>query len=149
MTTIAYKDGVLAADSACVCDGVYEGRVEKVVRSNALNAYIAVSGNLANQAIFQRWLESGARESEKPELDDFSAMVVRGDGAVTQYDKLLEEFRIYGEFFAIGSGRELAVGAMAAGATAVEAVEVACRFDTSSHGPVDVFDVASPGAAAV
>lgn len=40
---------------------------------------------------------------------------------------------------AIGSGIDLALGAMEAGATAEEAVRIACRRDASSGGQITVF----------
>ena len=39
-------------------------------------------------------------------------------------------------YHAFGSGEEIALGAMAAGATAAEAVQIAIQFDTSSDGDV-------------
>ena len=43
------------------------------------------------------------------------------------------------KFFAWGSGREIALGAMAHGASAYEAVEIACDLDVYSRKPVVVF----------
>lgn len=39
---------------------------------------------------------------------------------------------------AVGSGREIAIGAMDAGVSAKRAVEIACRRDPNSRGPVHV-----------
>lgn len=46
-------------------------------------------------------------------------------------------------FWAIETGRELALGAMAAGASAEEAVGVAIRFSVSCGGPVASFSSAA------
>jgi ATP-dependent protease HslVU (ClpYQ) peptidase subunit len=43
------------------------------------------------------------------------------------------------EFIAIGSGGDLAMGAMGAGATARQAVEIAARFDCFTGGKIDEF----------
>jgi ATP-dependent protease HslVU (ClpYQ) peptidase subunit len=42
--------------------------------------------------------------------------------------------------YAIGSGGDLALGAMAAGATPQEAVEIACRFSIYSSGPLQTME---------
>jgi ATP-dependent HslUV protease subunit HslV len=42
------------------------------------------------------------------------------------------------EFYALGSGSRIAYGALAAGASAEEAVRIAARYDTSTGGEVVV-----------
>jgi len=44
-------------------------------------------------------------------------------------------------FFASGSGRFLAMGAMAAGASAEQALQIACDMDQGTSGPVHSFKV--------
>ncbi len=44
-------------------------------------------------------------------------------------------------FAAIGSGSGIALGAMAAGKTAAEAVEIAARFDSGTGNGVDVLEL--------
>jgi ATP-dependent protease HslVU (ClpYQ) peptidase subunit len=44
-------------------------------------------------------------------------------------------------FMAWGSGRDFALGAMAMGATAREAVAVACRFNVYCGNGIDAFDL--------
>lgn len=46
--------------------------------------------------------------------------------------------RTWHGFYAMGSGKDFASGAMAAGATAEEAVQCAIQFDTCSGGEVQV-----------
>jgi hypothetical protein len=42
----------------------------------------------------------------------------------------------------VGSGGELAIGAMAAGKNAIEAVRIACRYDINSRAPVHTVKLA-------
>ena len=46
------------------------------------------------------------------------------------------------KFYAWGSGEEYAMGAMAAGKSAIEAVKISCKFDDSSGGKVQHVRVA-------
>jgi hypothetical protein len=43
---------------------------------------------------------------------------------------------LHGEYFAIGSGFRLAMGALAMGATAMQAVEVCCDLDDMTRRPM-------------
>ena len=47
--------------------------------------------------------------------------------------------RIRAKFLAIGSGAAVALGAMAAGADAKQAVRIACQFDAHTKGPVKAY----------
>ena len=92
------------------------------------------------------WLEEGG---PKPDLVDRSEdwsgiLVIAPDGAIWKFEKQLHGFLVEAPQFAIGSGRAFAIGAMAMGATAREAVEVASRFDPHSGMGVDVLELASP-----
>lgn len=66
------------------------------------------------------------------------------DGQISHFSERLRPYKVHASFYAIGSGRRLAIGAMAAGASAKEAVEIACRFDTHSRGPVNAARVLKP-----
>lgn len=50
-------------------------------------------------------------------------------------------FKVDCEYLAIGSGQDFALGAMAHGATAEEAVWCACKHDPHSGGPVVVYQI--------
>jgi hypothetical protein len=66
----------------------------------------------------------------------FSALVVAGNGEVTIYDAEGGGYALEAEFYARGAGAELAIGAMAMGARADQAVEIACRYSVWCEGPV-------------
>jgi hypothetical protein len=50
-------------------------------------------------------------------------------------------FQMDAPFYVAGSGGSLAMGAMAHGATAEEAVQIACKYDTKTCEPVHVLRV--------
>lgn len=53
------------------------------------------------------------------------------------YESSVIPVPIKNPFFAIGTGAGYAMGAMHLGKNPREAVEIACLYDTSSHGPID------------
>ena len=137
MTTIAYRDGVLAGDSATSGDGNVIGRCAKVHRIRG--RLVGLCGPIEDGETFRLWLKAGAKPKAKPDEpldDDFLALVVEPDGRVVEYGRRLVSVGYEAPFYAIGSGGALALGAMAAGASAEEAVRIACRFDHYSREPV-------------
>ena len=142
MTTIAYRDGVIAGDSATSGDGNVIGHCTKVHRIRG--RLVGLCGPIEDGEAFRLWLKAGAKPKAKPEpLDeDFLALLVEPDGRVVEYGRRLVPVGYEAPFYAIGSGGALALGAMAAGAGAEEAVRIACRFDHYSREPVHALHLA-------
>lgn len=136
MTTIAWKDGVLACDSQATDMGTRSRAKSKLVLTDDY-AY-AVTGSLAFGLDFVRRLESG---EEDPELK--KATVVRMDrrtGQIVVFDPPGYPIPVEDKLFATGSGGDLALGAMAAGASAEEAVRIAIAWDADSGFGVQVVE---------
>ena len=64
-------------------------------------------------------------------------IVIRGNQVVTFHPTGKDQMT--SEYYAIGSGRELAMGAMAFGATAFEAVQMAAKHDLATGGEIMYF----------
>jgi len=151
MTTIAYSHGVLAFDEL-VTTGT--ARFAKVKKSRAMNGFlVGCAGETRMCMAFMDWLEAHLERSQtllsmpKDMLlgeDDypFSALVINRDGRVFSYDGFGHPYEVEGPFFAIGSGRDYAVGAMDMGATAKEAVSVAIKWDVMTGGEVQSLSLA-------
>jgi len=131
MTTIAYKDGVLAADRAISGSG-HVGTTRKVWKRKSDGALVGGCGEVATLQRWAEWFLAGERGTA-PNLgtDDDSAsqmLVVRPNGKVEdhgRYGKAMYE----APYHAIGSGSDYALGAMAFGATARQAVAAAMKHD--------------------
>ena len=143
MTTIAYRDGVLAADSLISCGQTRIGSVRKIVRANGFLA--ALTGDMQDTVLLRRWLEAGCPEAPNDDdaspwgtlgNDGGSGIVVDATGAMV-FDNKLRRYAVDAPFLADGSGADIALGAMAAGASAEDAVRIACRLDTGSGEPVE------------
>lgn len=137
MTTIAFDGNALAADKQVTC-GSMIGQTTKIRRINGM--LVGVSGDASSLQMFADWIQLGGHAEKYPQAfkdGDSCAMVIRGDGIVRLYEKahlplLLEQKR-----YAIGSGREFAMAAMACGKTAREAVQIATSLDCYSGQGMD------------
>ena len=140
MTTIAYKCGVLAGDGLSLQDGVAEDYSFPKVFQIRDGRLVGVSGTYARCLAVKRWLEERGDLDHPPnqpkmEDDDGSVIVVQADGTVRVYE-LDGWFDYSPQMAAWGSGAKAALGAMHAGATAVEAVEIAAKIDPFTGGEV-------------
>src|SRR5699024_3263892 len=78
-------------------------------------------------------------DGDPPSFDDDShTIVLEPSGEVWTFTASGRDSRYDAEFYAIGSGGDFALGAMAFRASAEAAVEVAVRLDIHSGGPVRV-----------
>jgi ATP-dependent protease HslVU (ClpYQ) peptidase subunit len=134
MTTIAYRAGVLAADTQMIQGTSVIGQTVKIVRRKD-GVLCGGAGDLAWVQGFQRWFLEG-EEGDPPPLDDASK------GLIIRPKKPIEMFEEFGAiewtspFVAIGSGKEFALGAMYVGATAEQAVRAAMVLDPFTGGKV-------------
>jgi ATP-dependent protease HslVU (ClpYQ) peptidase subunit len=145
MTTIAYKDGILATDSRVTRgDMIVQGSAQKLWRGDD-GSLIAISGQMTEASELLRWLirPSGERP---PISEKITVIVVRPSRSV----EIWEENGMYTpsmRFGAWGSGAPTALGAMHAGASAQEAVEIASKIDVWTGGDVQsmaIAEIAAP-----
>lgn len=147
MTTIAYRGGILAADSLeTLCTeagGARKFHCEKIYRKklpDGSTAIIACAGESSPALLFLDWYGT-KKKPLKVLIDavaDFTCLVLTKAG-LFEYDAYCRPLPVMLEpypFYAIGSGAKAALGAMHAGADAATAVEIACRVDTYSAPPV-------------
>jgi len=134
VTTIAYRDGILAADSLVTLgDTKVHGSFQKIRRID--DYLIGTAGGVADSERFIQWLKAGG-EDECPK-GSYSALIIDPRGRLREIESgsLLPRPR-NAKFAAIGSGAPYAIAAMWAGATAIEAVKIAAKIDTSTGLPV-------------
>ena len=139
MTIICYRDGVMAADSAA---GQYSIRlaasVQKILKTPG-GELVASCGPSTDGQAFRRWVLAGRDEMKKPDLSsNFCGLLVEADGVVKEYDGRMDWAEMTAPFFVLGSGAETAFGAMAFGASAIEAVEIAIKYCEGCGGPIQI-----------
>lgn len=135
MTTIAYRDGYLAADTAVFDRGVYCGEVIKIIKLED-GSLCGAAGALGDMQKFLAWLRGG-QNGDRPTFEDSETegIVIRPDGTFWWYGKDTSA-QIAGAHQAIGSGFALAMGAMDAGASALTALEICARRDMYTRAPI-------------
>jgi ATP-dependent protease HslVU (ClpYQ) peptidase subunit len=136
VTTIAYRDGVIAADTLISCGNHRDGSYTKIAKRGRLLG--GSSGSAAEGYAWLRWFEAGCK-GEPPKMLKTNAFIAQPNGTLVFFGEDGSfPFKPNGEFYAIGSGCEYAVGAMAFGASAPEAVRIAMQFDSGSAGEITV-----------
>lgn len=156
MTTIAYKDGVMACDSCWTYGGTIDVLATKISRL-ANGALLGQSGSNDGR-YFEKLLGKVKSPASLPTHEqlreirqDFLGLLVLPSGKIFKLSTTFItpenwncEFdpddvglwEITGPFAAVGSGGDFAIVAMECGKSAKEAVDIACRFDPNSRGPI-------------
>lgn len=134
MTTIAYRDGVMASDSLVTAGTLRCGSMRKITR-NSVGWIGGGAGPMETIVRLLAWIDAGA-EGEPPEMKEADAIIVSPDGVVHFWTGAGPLTPVQGSFFAVGSGERVAVGAMAAGADAIQAVRLAIEYDTGTGGDI-------------
>ncbi len=140
MTTIAYKEGVMAADSKAYAGFNTPLGQKCKIRRLSDGTLIGCSSNQvgAGEAVMD-WYARGANPEDGPKLEEskFTLLVVKPNGdAFYAFDNFLLSGPIRAECYAIGSGEGVAHGAMRAGASAERAIEIAAECDVWTGLPV-------------
>jgi 20S proteasome alpha/beta subunit len=136
MTTVVYRDGVLAADRrSSFASTVATDSMKKVFRTpdKCLGGF---AGSVKFFLPYKEWAR-GDRQEPAPK-GDYVGILVHPDGSIVEYERgnpIVIERRA--PFVAWGSGSTAALGALHAGADARTAVLIAQKVDKGSGGGVD------------
>lgn len=146
MTTVAFRNGVIAADTSMTVGDARVGRMRKVVR--APNGDLAgASGSASFAHAFREWVKNGgdgpAPEAKSDQHYFDRGFIARRNGAIEVFEPG-GSFLVEAEYYAIGSGAAEARGAMFAGADAVTAVRAAMAHDTYTGGDITVIKADEP-----
>ena len=138
MTTIAWDGKILAVDSQCVAsDIIINNNEQKLFLDVGPYKAVAISGSLQEMILFIRWLDR-RDNTDQPELREGGvAVCVCENGALyTYFSQHKGNPQPHHGIFTAGTGCEIALGAMEAGANAIKAVEIACKRDIYTGGKV-------------
>lgn len=149
MTVIAYRSGILAADSRESTEGEAGGisytTCEKLFRKRVgrRDVLIGTAGGSYLGMVFVDWYQGRSTKfSEPPAVlrdadlaEDFEILLVEEHGVYT-VNHLCRPVKIIEPFAAIGCGRKAALALMHHGASARKAVELTCRVDPLCGFPI-------------
>lgn len=144
MTTIAFDGKTLAADRK-MSDRYNVQKIFKVPQG-----WAAGCGDYDSIVEVVNWLVEGSDRNNLPDLvgrnhrgeSPADIIIINDKGSVLWLTwPFLRCVKLAEKKVAYGSGGEFALGAMAAGATAKQAVEIACRLDPYTGKGVDAIQI--------
>lgn len=139
MTTIAYRDGVLAADTQISQNDRIIGHAIKIRRLPDGSLLGFAGDTSVGQKLLQ--VEDHAQALHfQFDKDAGDGILVSPTGEVHHLE-YNGHCQVTGDYFATGSGWQIALGAMAAGLTARGAVELAIKHDVYSGGDITVLEL--------
>jgi len=142
MSVVAFDGRTIAADrqatagdmsiTACKLFRLADGRI------------LATTGTLEYGIVLREWFESGMDREKWPAFqrtDNFARCILASPEGVFEFEKEPVAQPVVDAFLAWGSGAQLAIGAMAAGADARTAVKIASEYNVYCGRGVDVIDL--------
>jgi hypothetical protein len=138
VSIVAWDGKVLAADKQATNSGM---KILSTKLWNLTNGItLAVAGGLPSGLAMKEWFVAGADPAKWPAsqgTDDWARLIVFDGVGLHTYEQICVPIRAMGDFEAWGSGRDFAMGAMAMGATAEKAVEIASSFSVDCGMGID------------
>lgn len=135
MTTIAYRNNILAADTQ-LTDDHFKYLCHKIELLSD-GRILACSGNCDDEQDFKEWL-LGERKT-LPKKNKTNALLIT-DGIPVQY-AATTRLPIDHPFMAIGSGWKIAMTFMYAGYGAIEAVKATSELEINTNNLVDSYNL--------
>jgi hypothetical protein len=136
LTTVVTDGKVMVADAQLTDGGMpakFHGKIAKI------NGHlVGGAGNVEDVLLFQQWFENP--KGRIPNLSKgFEGLVVSPEGELYTYGRRLIPIKMEEDFYAIGSGFAVAMGAMEAGAGVERACEIACKRD--NHSGIEIVKI--------
>lgn len=154
MTTIAWRGDAIVGDSATTEHGTVISLAPKVHKLKS-GAVVGYAGDADSRAL-HKLLEKVKKPDDLPSVaklrelkQDHTALILFPSGKVFAIDVGNDKAdycgvcQIVAEYYAIGSGGLVAMAAMAAGATAMKAVSIACDLDVHTRAPITFEQIAT------
>ena len=146
MTTIAYRYGMIAADTGISVGDSWQGEMTKIAK-NGNGGLAGATGSIGFTSAFLDWFTNSKPHTDKPVAMDTQ---YGSDIGIIIYNTLLGGIEVHdasgvsiitAPYYAIGSGAPEALGAMFAGADAKMAVLAAMQHDAHTWGRVETLEM--------
>ena len=142
MSIVAWDGKIMAADKICTSADM-RVTTTKIVKLDD-GTVLAWVGEQGGGFALTEWYKNGKKRCDWPSVqgtENWTRLIVADETGVSFYEREPFPQKVEEHFMAWGSGRDFAMGAMAMGASAKEAVEIASRFSISCGNGVDCFEV--------
>lgn len=136
MTTIVYRNGILAADTRSTRNDTIEPSESNKVFRLKDGRLFAWCGKSGIGIRVREWFNNPRLSLPSYEDTEGGAVIVATNGELFTFECGALVPAAKAPYLAMGSGRHEAYGALAMGASARKAVSVAMQFDTSTGGRV-------------
>jgi hypothetical protein len=139
LTVIAYKDGVLAADTLVTePDNYLNIGYSRKIHKTPDGALVGANGDCEYCLKFLEWANSD-RTTKPPKTIDKcdGAILITPQGEIHYFYGTTWEV-LHNDFVTIGSGGPIAMGAMEVGANAYAAVVATCKWSMACGGNIDI-----------
>lgn len=146
MTTIVYRDGVMAADGrVTIGQLIVQDNCKKITKLSD-GALFALAGDDMLEKPLIEWLEEADGGIMPPQGKEFTAVLVDTSGNLSVFTGAGDRFVPWEgvSYAAFGSGADAAYGALEMGATADQAVAAAINRDVNSGGSIQVEQLGNP-----
>jgi len=139
MTTVAVRDGIMAADT----QGQFEGTIMEMHKIFKIrDELIGICGNFDRAILFIQAYKQNKiipKENGNDKDDsDFDYLLLNNKGLYLATGFHGPRVKIHERFWSIGSGKDAAITAMRMGATSKEAVKMASLCDVYTGSKVQV-----------
>lgn len=142
MTVIVYRNGVMAADTGCFSGSVIVGVAEEKIIRLPDGSLLGCAGSKGDIWQFRAWAMEGFQPDKRPkDFDDFGALHVAQDGAITEYGKSCYPYPAPPEWGYQGAGEDFVHGLLVAGLSAERAVELAIQHYAWAAGTVQAMSL--------
>lgn len=128
MTTIVCNRHGMAADKRISGGAMF--RSTKIFRVHG--ALLGISGNVEQALRFVEWRRTPETKPQFVDVTGIEVIELTPSGALIWWGSEMVGIPIEEDYYAIGSGAQLALGALSMGATPKQAVQVAARWDTGT-----------------
>lgn len=136
MTIIAYDRKAVSVDSLISSGNIRAGSAEKFIALPQGGYAFACGDWGASRSIFMALLASETPDASH--YSDCTIITIDNNGKVWEQDGCPHKEPVR-RAWAWGSGRELALGALLAGASSKKAAEIAAKYDSTCGGTVHTF----------
>lgn len=140
MTAIAYRSGIMAADSVgWACGKTVKTSVAPKIKRMPDGGMFAACGSATEIFRFAEWMLTGkSRPADFDKDEQFTGLWAKPDGSLWLCNYTLHFYQLCDPFFAIGAPDTFMIGALHAGASAEEAVRLAVLHTDGAGGAVQV-----------